>query len=485
MSWETFKQNILRVANSPEGISDINVVAELYAKEYDAAVKRGFDRQHKIKLVSGNVEMMKQLFISALQKGVNSSTPYDLVGEMGAGVKAYWSGAVMATTPLPIQPAIQATVNLSVTQNIVTNPGVWKQPTSSPAVNDSNELTPEKRIEYQEALEEEITSYNKFISEGKPLEASIVTDAINKFTAILNENRDYNTEVPLADALLGRVPGQPISPTPTPATPTPTPTTPIQTPTTNPTTTPTPTTTPISTPPDEDVIDTSYFKQATSEGFNVSESDDEFGEIKFNQGKPFVSGFKIGGGPGGGPFNGSYVPFNGFSGNASVGQKVVQIALHDAGQGITESPNDRGHPRIEQIQAFGNGPWGGGTGFPWCACTVTTWWAEAGVDVKSVLKYKNGTLMYWPSCPQWVAWAIEAGRYVDMRDPANASYVPKAGDAIIYDWSFIVGTSNHIGVFWKIENKKWWGIDGNKGGPGGIRSFCINDMSPVQAVIVI
>jgi hypothetical protein len=61
MSWEIFKQNILRVANSPEGISDIGVVAELYAKEYDAAVKRGFDTQHKIPLVSGNVEMMKQL----------------------------------------------------------------------------------------------------------------------------------------------------------------------------------------------------------------------------------------------------------------------------------------------------------------------------------------------------------------------------------------------------------------------------------------
>ena len=39
MSWEIFKQNILRVANSPEGISDINVIAELYAKEYDSAVK--------------------------------------------------------------------------------------------------------------------------------------------------------------------------------------------------------------------------------------------------------------------------------------------------------------------------------------------------------------------------------------------------------------------------------------------------------------
>ena len=49
----------------------------------------------------------------------------------------------------------------------------------------------------------------------------------------------------------------------------------------------------------EDEIDTSYFKQTTSEGFNVSESDDEFGEIKFNSGKPFVSGFRAGSGGGG------------------------------------------------------------------------------------------------------------------------------------------------------------------------------------------
>jgi hypothetical protein len=467
MSWETFKQNILRVANSPEGISDIDVVAEAYAKEYDAAIKRGFDRQHSIPLISGNVEIMKTLFKAALQKGVNSTQPYDLVGEMGQGVKAYWSGATMATAPLPITPAVLATVNLSVTQNIVTDPGMWKAPKNAGDTEINNELTPEKRIEYQEALEQEITSYDKFISEGKPLEASIVTDAINKFTAILNENKDYNTEVPLADALLGKVPGTTLITQTIPVSQPPQPianvTTNVTTPTTN-----------LDVLPPIGELDVS------------TSTDTEFGELKLNTGKPFVSGFKAGGGIGGGlgP-NGSYVPFGGFSGNASVGQKVVEIALHDAGQSITESPNDRGHPRIEQIQAFGNGPWGGGTGFPWCACTVTTWWAEAGVDVKSVLKLKNGTNFYWPGVPQWVTWAIEAGRYVDMRDPANAAYIPKAGDAIIYDWSFIVGTSNHIGVFWKIENKKWWGIDGNKGAPGGIRSFCINDMSPVQGVIVI
>jgi hypothetical protein len=490
MSWETFKQNILRVANSPEGIADINVVAESYAKEYDAAVKRGFDTQHKIPLVSGNVEMMKQLFISALQKGVNSPTPYDLVGEMGAGVKAYWAGATMATSPLPITPAIQATVNLSVTQNIVTNPGIWQQPTSSPIVDVSEELTPEKRIEYQERLEKQIEQYNQFIAEGKELVATTSLDAIKKFTAILEENKDYNTEVPVADAILGRVPGVPIPTTPTTpittTTPTPTPTTP---------TPPVQNQTGLVTPPQsQEEIDKDFeqFLKESDEiliqGSGVTVSADNF-----STGKPFVSGFKAGGGSGGGgSYSGApYVPFNNFSGNATVGQKVVELALYDASQNVKEVGLDRGHPRIEAIQAFGNGKWGGGTGFAWCACTVTTWWAEAGFDVENVLKFSpnyKGQLsttarhFYWPGVPQWTLWAIDSGRYVDMKAPENKNYIPKPGDAIIYDWpNDNDGASNHIGIFWKIDGGFWWGVDGNKS--GGIKSHCIKNMACVQAIV--
>ena len=471
MSWEIFKQNILRVANSPEGISDINVIAELYAKEYDSAVKRGFDRQHSIPLINGNVEVMKQLFAAALQKGVNSPTPYDLVGEMGAGVKAYWSGATMATAPLPITPAFQATVNLSVTQNIVTNPGVWKQPIPSPAVDAGTELTPEQRIEYQESLESEIEKYNKALETRPPELALPILDAINKFTAILDENKDYNIEVPLADALLGRVPGQPITTTPTtPTTPAAatTPTTPAAT--GAPTTPSTPTTT-----TDEDVIDTSYFKQTTSDGFNVSESDDEFGQIKFNQGKPFVSGFKIGGGggPGGGPFNGSYVPFNNFAGNASIGERAVQVGLHDVAQGVQENPDDTGHPRIAQMHKNGNAY----DGDPWCACAVTTWWQEAGYDFKGH-PGKAG-------CVAWESWSKQKGSWVDMTNPENAKFVPKPGDGIIYDWPRTNGAANHIGMFWKLEGGNWWGIDGNKGpkGKAKVASHCITGLSVVRGVI--
>ena len=38
---------------------------------------------------------------------------------------------------------------------------------------------------------------------------------------------------------------------------------------------------------------------------------------------------------------------------------------------------------------------------------------------------------------------------------------------------------------WKIENEKWWGIDGNKGAKGKARisAHCIKDMGAVQGVV--
>ena len=458
MSWEIFKQNILRVANRPEGISDIDVIAELYAKEYDSAVKRGFDRQHSIPLINGNVEMMKQLFISALKKGVNSSQPYDLVGEMGEGVKAYWAGGIMATSPLPITPAIQATVNLSVTQNIVTNPGVWQKPIPLADIPIDTELTTETRVQYQEELEKELDNYNKFIEEKKELEATAILDAVNKYTSILEENKDYNTEVTIEDAILGIVPG--TIPT-------------IQQPPIITSGEPS-----VSVPPLDLQID-----DLAEPTLEIDESDATFREIKFNTGKPFVSGIK-GGIAGISSYANSYVPFTNFVGNLSVGQKVIAIATYDAGQNIVELGKDTGHPRIVQMQLTGNGPWGGGTGFAWCACAVLTWWKEGGVDVANILSLPNGKNFYWPAVPNWTEWGIRTGRYVDMRNPNNANFIPKAGDAIIYDWSKgDNGASNHMGLFWKIQNGKWWGVDGNKGGPGKIKAHCIQDMGAVQGVI--
>jgi len=91
MSWEIFKQNIVRISNKPGSIPDIDTVARAYAVEYDAAIKRGFDTLNNIALQQGDVATMEKLFKIALQNGLSSTGPYDLVGEMGKGVIAYWS----------------------------------------------------------------------------------------------------------------------------------------------------------------------------------------------------------------------------------------------------------------------------------------------------------------------------------------------------------------------------------------------------------
>jgi hypothetical protein len=144
MSWQLFKQNILAVANRPEGIPDIDTIAKLYADEYDAAVKRGGDLLHGIPINSGNKLAMEQFFKLALQKGLTATGPYDLVGEMGNGVKAYWAAARMKTTgtrpgqPLPIVPPVPKVVSIQL--NVVLNNGIWipPVPTVNASIADSN-----------------------------------------------------------------------------------------------------------------------------------------------------------------------------------------------------------------------------------------------------------------------------------------------------------------------------------------------------------
>ena len=129
MSWELFRQNVLRVANAPENINNIDLVAETYAREYDAAVKRGGDTISRIPLTKGNVDSMKQFFKMALEKGLSSKANYDLVGEMGTGVISYWTMGTMANVPPPFVSTTQimggAIANIVVVQNIITNPGKW------------------------------------------------------------------------------------------------------------------------------------------------------------------------------------------------------------------------------------------------------------------------------------------------------------------------------------------------------------------------
>jgi hypothetical protein len=129
MSWQLFKNNLInRICNAKQ-VPDIEYVAKAFAEEYDAAVKRGGTIPDNIKVTKGNVEAMQTLFVSALQKGLSKTTPYDLVGEMGRGVKAYWATAQLAPFPIPLptppQIATNVVANLTSVGNSITNPGTW------------------------------------------------------------------------------------------------------------------------------------------------------------------------------------------------------------------------------------------------------------------------------------------------------------------------------------------------------------------------
>lgn len=133
MSWQTFKETILRVANNPESIPDRNTVAKLYADAYDTAIKNGGDSRHKIPLKSGNVELMRQGFLSALEKGVTTQGPYDLVAQMGNGVKDYWNNAIMSKLPTPTDLPEGVVSNINVLDNKIIDKGKWLEPLKTPS----------------------------------------------------------------------------------------------------------------------------------------------------------------------------------------------------------------------------------------------------------------------------------------------------------------------------------------------------------------
>ena len=134
MSWQDFKNSILLVANNPQSIPNTDVVAETYATAYNTAVKSGGDTVNKIPLKKGNLQSMQTLFKAALDKGVTMKGPYDLVAEMGAGVKSYWNAADMQLI-IPITFATNGSENTQVITNKVTDAGIWIEPLKAPTPN--------------------------------------------------------------------------------------------------------------------------------------------------------------------------------------------------------------------------------------------------------------------------------------------------------------------------------------------------------------
>ena len=96
-------------------------------------------------------------------------------------------------------------------------------------------------------------------------------------------------------------------------------------------------------------------------------------------------------------------------------------------------------------------------------------WIAAGVDSVAVLEC---------SVPKMVDFAKAKGIWVE-----NDKYIPKLGDAIVYDWedgSDYASTDNtgypdHVGIVVKNDDGKLWAVEGNMtGGKVGERTVNLN-----------
>jgi hypothetical protein len=135
MSWSIFKSNILRYASNPKLIENSDMVAEMYAREYDSAVKRGRDLLNQVSLQRGNYSAMESIFKISFKAGTLSTSPYDLISGLGNGILLYWAGAGMNQFPIPLIPAPGSVQNISVITNTVVNPGVWPKLPPTPPNN--------------------------------------------------------------------------------------------------------------------------------------------------------------------------------------------------------------------------------------------------------------------------------------------------------------------------------------------------------------
>jgi lysophospholipase L1-like esterase len=148
MSWEIFKNNVLQKLCDASKVQSIEYVADVYAKEYDLCVKRGGDSINRIPVLKGNVEGMKAAFIRALNTGLSSTSPYDLTGAMGDGVKIYWTGATLVTPTPPLITATQAAsgavTNITANSNYVSVVGKWTNTNISAATPPTPPTEPKK-----------------------------------------------------------------------------------------------------------------------------------------------------------------------------------------------------------------------------------------------------------------------------------------------------------------------------------------------------
>lgn len=124
MSWGTFKSTLLPLMQSNAYGADLEKFAAIFTLAYDVAIKSGGDTINGVPLMKGNVALMQQTLVNLL-KQTQKAKVLTFLEVVGPAVMVYWVGAKLSNVPPPIIPAPGAIKNISTTNAMVLNPGMW------------------------------------------------------------------------------------------------------------------------------------------------------------------------------------------------------------------------------------------------------------------------------------------------------------------------------------------------------------------------
>ena len=124
MSWSTFKSTLLPVMQNNTYGADLEKFGAAFTLAYDAAIKSGGDTINHVPLINGNKLLMQQTLVNLL-KQTQKAKVLTFLEVVGPAVMAYWVGAKLSNVPPPLIPAPGAIKNISTTNAIVLNPGMW------------------------------------------------------------------------------------------------------------------------------------------------------------------------------------------------------------------------------------------------------------------------------------------------------------------------------------------------------------------------
>jgi LAS superfamily LD-carboxypeptidase LdcB len=125
MSWAIFKRNMSQFMSNPDAVKSSDDLAKILAREYEEALKRGYDQLNFISISGGQLELLELSFSATLRSGNFKRNQYDVILELGKAIVSYWGTVQFNQFPPPIIPAPGSVSNISIQTSFVLSPGIW------------------------------------------------------------------------------------------------------------------------------------------------------------------------------------------------------------------------------------------------------------------------------------------------------------------------------------------------------------------------